>query len=145
MFLLVPAYPGCPGSKAVKRSLLLFLFSPTDSVINLQQTHVEIFHHTLNMSLLYLVKRMSANWWQAEICIVINVKSQGSIVKPLSWDGLHYCKFITEFDKKRISKISEHLAKLQVKRLIVSYTPFALHFCPQRCRVRQISKITCEL
>jgi len=25
MFLLVPAYPGCPGSKAVKRSLLLYL------------------------------------------------------------------------------------------------------------------------
>ena len=25
MFLLVPAYPGCPGSKAVKRSLLLVL------------------------------------------------------------------------------------------------------------------------
>jgi len=27
MFLLVPAYPGCPGSKAVKRLLLLLLFS----------------------------------------------------------------------------------------------------------------------
>jgi len=27
MFLLVPAYPGCPGSKAVKRSLLLLLLS----------------------------------------------------------------------------------------------------------------------
>jgi len=27
MFLLVPAYPGCPGSKAVKRSLLLEIFS----------------------------------------------------------------------------------------------------------------------
>jgi len=26
MFLLVPAYPGCPGSKAVKRSLLLLLY-----------------------------------------------------------------------------------------------------------------------
>ena len=26
-FLLVPAYPGCPGSKAVKRSLLLLLLS----------------------------------------------------------------------------------------------------------------------
>ena len=26
MFLLVPAYPGCPGSKAVKRSLLLLFF-----------------------------------------------------------------------------------------------------------------------
>jgi len=25
MFLLVPAYPGCPGSKAVERSLLLLL------------------------------------------------------------------------------------------------------------------------
>jgi len=25
MFLLVPAYPGCPGSKAVKRSLLLLV------------------------------------------------------------------------------------------------------------------------
>jgi len=24
MSLLVPAYPGCPGSKAVKRSLLLY-------------------------------------------------------------------------------------------------------------------------
>ena len=28
MFFLVPAYPGCPGSKAVKRSLLLLLFCP---------------------------------------------------------------------------------------------------------------------
>ena len=27
MFLLVPAYPGCPGSKAVKRSLLLLYVS----------------------------------------------------------------------------------------------------------------------
>jgi len=27
-FLLVPAYPGCPGSKAVKRSLLLLLLLP---------------------------------------------------------------------------------------------------------------------
>jgi len=31
MFLLVPAYPGCPGSKAVKRSLLLlFNFRTSD-------------------------------------------------------------------------------------------------------------------
>jgi len=27
MFLLVPAYPGCPGSKAVKRSLLSLYIS----------------------------------------------------------------------------------------------------------------------
>ena len=30
MFLLVLAYPGCPGSKAVKRSLLSLLFSFDD-------------------------------------------------------------------------------------------------------------------
>ena len=30
MFLLVPAYPGCPGSKAVKRSLLLSPHSQKD-------------------------------------------------------------------------------------------------------------------
>ena len=39
-------------------------------------------------------------------------------------------------------KIREHLAKLQAQWLIVSYAPFALDFCPQRCRTRQISKIT---
>jgi len=37
MFLLVLAYPGCPGSKAVKRSLLLVvmaLMHVTDSEVN---------------------------------------------------------------------------------------------------------------
>jgi len=29
------------------------------------------------------------------------------------------------------------------KWFIVSYIPFALDVCPQRCRTRQISKITC--
>ena len=37
MFLLVPAYPGCPGSKAVKRSLLLFCCY----VISLQRLTLE--------------------------------------------------------------------------------------------------------
>jgi len=46
---------------------------------------------------------------------------------------------------ERIFKIGEHLAKLQAKWLIVSYAPFALDFCPQRCRTRWISKITCLL
>ena len=34
MFLLVPAYPSCPGSKAVKRSLLLLLLSGTPIMVN---------------------------------------------------------------------------------------------------------------
>ena len=33
MFLLVPAYPGCPGSKAVKRSLSLLLYRLTQVVL----------------------------------------------------------------------------------------------------------------
>ena len=41
MFLLVPAYPGCPGSKAVKRSLLLLLypFSALTLLVGLQEGH----------------------------------------------------------------------------------------------------------
>jgi len=35
MFLLVPAYPGCPGSKAVKRSLLLLQHN-IQNMLNLQ-------------------------------------------------------------------------------------------------------------
>jgi len=51
---------------------------------------------------------------------VINDKSQGSAAKHLSWDGLLHYKFISHFANKRIFKISEHLAKLQAKWLIVS-------------------------
>ena len=35
MFLLVPAYPGCPGSKAVKRSLLLLYLYMLQLCINM--------------------------------------------------------------------------------------------------------------
>jgi len=86
---------------------------------------------------------MSENWWQSEICIVINDKSQDSTAKHLSCDGLLRCKFITQFAGERIVKIGENVAKLQGKLLIMSYAPFALDFCPQRCRTRRISKITC--
>jgi len=70
-------------------------------------------------------------------------KSQGSIAKHLSCGGLLHYKFTIQFAGERIYKIGEHLLKLQTIWLIVSYTPFALDFCPQRCRTRQISKITC--
>ena len=35
MFLLVPAYPGCPGSKAVKRSVLLVNVVPAFRALTL--------------------------------------------------------------------------------------------------------------
>jgi len=86
---------------------------------------------------------MSENWRQSEICIVINDKWQGSIANHLRCDELLYYAFIIQSVGERIFKISEHFAKLQAKWLIVSYTPFALNVCPQRCRTHQISKITC--
>jgi len=73
------------------------------------------------------------------------MKSQGSIAKNLKCDELLYCTFIIHSAGERIFKIGEHLAKLRAKSLAVSYTPFALHFCPQRWRSRQISSITCVL
>ena len=41
---------------------------------------------------------MSENWWQSEICIVINDKSQGSIVRGGSlaeWFAPRCCKTLT--------------------------------------------------
>ena len=86
---------------------------------------------------------MSENWQQSEICIVIIGKRQGSIVKHLMCDETLCYTFITQSSSERIFKISEYLAELEAKWLIVSYAPFALNNCPQRCRTRQISKIMC--
>ena len=78
-------------------------------------------------------------WHHSEIRIAINDESQGSIAKNLRCNELLYYTFIIHSARERIFKIGEHLAKLQAKWLTVSYTPLALHFCPQRCRSRQIS------
>jgi len=48
-FLLVPAYPGCPGSKAVKRSLLLLycILSLVATIItNYNFSFIDIHFHT---------------------------------------------------------------------------------------------------
>jgi len=156
-------------------------------VVNLQQIHIQISHHTLNMSLHYLVKyecqKTGANlkyilWLMipcynlcclcACFCMLIACvflfcifslfmllskffrwikliicKSQGSIAKHFSCDVLLHYIYIFESAGERIFNIGKHLANLQAKRLIVSYTPFALDVCRQRYRTRQISKITC--
>jgi len=72
---------------------------------------------------------------------MINDKSQYSTAKHFNCDELLRCKFVIQFAGDFLN--SEHLAKLPAKWLIVSYAPFALDFCPQRCRTRRISKITC--
>jgi len=88
---------------------------------------------------------MQKKWHHSEICIAINDESQGSIAKNLRCDGLLYYTFIIHSGGERIFKTGEYLAKLRAKSLTVSYTPFTLHFCPQRCRSCQISWITCVL
>ena len=72
-------------------------------------------------------------WHHSEIRIAINDESQGTIAKNLRCDVLFYNTFITHSAGERIFKIGEHLAKFRAKSLTVSYTTFALHFCPQRC------------
>jgi len=78
-------------------------------------------------------------WHHSEIRSAINDESQGSIAKNLRCDKLLYYIFIIHSDGERIFTTGEHLAKLRAKSLTMSYTPFTLHFSPQRCRSRQIS------
>jgi len=61
-------------------------------------------------------------WHHSEIRIEINDESQGSIANNLRCDELLYNTFIVKSPGERIFKIGEHLAKLQAKRLSVSYT-----------------------
>ena len=62
MFLLVPAYPGCPGSKAVKRSLLL---SGTTWVGQYQKkhspSHTHPDHRTSFIIFLHLQRCMASS------------------------------------------------------------------------------------
>jgi len=69
---------------------------------------------------------MSENWQQSKICIVINDKSQDSIARHLSYDGLLHYKFVNHCAGERIFKIREHLAKLKAKWLIVTFKTFVL-------------------
>jgi len=88
--------------------------------------YLNIPQHLKYVAILPCEMWMSVTWRQSEIYIVINDKSQGSTVTHLSWDGLLYYRFITQFASKRIFKLGKHLTKLQAKWLIVSY--FFLHF-----------------
>ena len=83
-------------------------------------SYLNIPTHLKYVATLLCEIRMSVNRQQSEICIVVIGKSQDSIAKHLSWDGLLYYKFITQFAIERIFKIGEHLAKLPAKWLIVS-------------------------
>jgi len=78
-------------------------------------------------------------WHHSVIRTAINDESQGSIAKNFRCDELLYYTFIIHSPGERIFKIGEQLAKLRAKSLSMSYTPFALHFRPQRCRSREIS------
>jgi len=44
------------GHNFINKYPIFKIFSPADSVVNLQQIHVSIFHHALNISRHYLAK-----------------------------------------------------------------------------------------
>ena len=60
-------------------------------------------------------------WHHSEIRIAVNDESQGSIAENLRCDELLYYTFIIHSAGERIFKIGEHLAKLRVYSLTVSY------------------------
>ena len=88
---------------------------------------------------------MSENGIILKYVLQLMMNHRGSIAKNLRCDELLYYTFIIHSAGERIFNIGEHLAKLQAKWLTVSYAPLGprpirpLHFCPQRCRSRQIS------
>jgi len=59
---------------------------------------------------------MSETWRQSEIYIVINDKSQGSILDAISYFATHLSLNLLV---KEFFSIGEHLAKLQAKWFIV--------------------------
>ena len=72
-------------------------------------------------------------------------KSQDSLAKHFSCDGLLHYKFIIHFASERIFKIGEHLVKLQAKWLIMSYASFALRLLSSKMQNSLDIKITCLL
>jgi len=79
------------------------------------KSYLNIPPHLKHITTLPCEIRMSENWQQSEICIVINDKLQDSTAKHLSYGGLLHYKFVNHCAGERIFKIREHLAKLQAK------------------------------
>jgi len=79
MFLLVPAYPGCPGSKAVKRSLL---YAGSENLLTIHLCHI-IFR-------LYHVRRL----WPIATDVaysMVSVSAVGHINGPCENDVCGQC------------------------------------------------------
>ena len=82
MFLLVPAYPGCPGSKAVKRSLLLlfryyvkFLMHAQIKSTELQLIPSLMYVKKLTSFCLVLKKMLAKDSWFLFFCLTVEFTS----------------------------------------------------------------------
>ena len=63
---------------------------------------------------------MSENWRQFEIRIEINDKSQDSIAKHLSCDGLLHYKFVIQFAGERIFNITGKMVDRVIRLRLLS-------------------------
>ena len=54
MFLLVPAYPGCPGSKAVKRSSSLLLLLASKIIKSVLSVHPIVYSLSFDLDFLHV-------------------------------------------------------------------------------------------
>ena len=99
MFLLVPAYPGCPGSKAVKRSLLLLLFGQQVNQVY-RISHVHHSHPELIMEgrvkCLLEVHKAHIEWLLVLACLVHQYSEIRDLITcpfALSESCLFICNF----------------------------------------------------
>ena len=84
MFLLVPAYPGCPGSKAVKRSLLYYHIMPDKCTVLVSPLIIHKFTSCTCLYSLYQVGDSSTSLAHSE-CVLLDLK--GAVEKKRKWQS----------------------------------------------------------
>ena len=113
MFLLVPAYPGCPGSKAVKRSLLFLPYASIlvmgMSIWSSLKSRIDSFHQ-IGVIISSLVQSWFAD--SANIDSQLNLCSIAMQLLVL-FSSLHFLRFVCGL---YYCTVQEH-TKLQLSKL----------------------------
>jgi len=93
MFLLVPAYPGCPGQTAVKWLLLLLLICTWNNFLASADFQILNIGVLPTVAVAYYVKWV---FWRLLICFVIkleNVQAVNYVQTTVEWGQWRCCWF----------------------------------------------------